>query len=186
MMFVGLLLSTSSFLVPSAPGARLAAQRSDVSMMAGKIPVKNVWVDFAQASDIPPGTVGSGFRYGQELAIANVGGSLYALSNKLPPTGQPATAGVLEKKGNTATIVEPISGSAFDLKTGKPVGDWCPTLVGGLIGLLTGPSNVPVFAVRKSGNKIQCNINVNAKAQFESQYWRGVLDAQGKVDGGYY
>ena len=31
-----------------------------------------------------------------------------------------------------------------------------------------------------------CVRAVNLKAQFESNYWRGVLDAQGKVDGGYY
>ena len=29
-------------------------------------------------------------------------------------------------------------------------------------------------------------IDVNAKAKFEAGYWRGVLDSQGKVDGGYY
>ena len=44
------------------------------------------------------------------------------------------------------------------------------------------------FAVecRKSGNAIQVKVNVNAKAQFEEGYWRGILDAQGKTDGGYY
>ena len=41
-------------------------------------------------------------------------------------------------------------------------------------------SNVEVNGV------VQVLINVNAKAQFESNYWRGILDSQGKVDGGYY
>jgi hypothetical protein len=47
---------------------------------------------------------------------------------------------------------------------------------------------LPPYAVpvRKQGGSVQVQINVNAKAQFESKYWRGVLDAQGKVDGGYY
>ena len=40
--------------------------------------------------------------------------------------------------------------------------------------------------MRKQGGSLQALVNVNAKAQFESNYWRGVLDAQGKVDGGYY
>ena len=40
--------------------------------------------------------------------------------------------------------------------------------------------------VRKQGSKVQALINVNAKAQFEQNYWRGILDSQGKVDGGYY
>jgi hypothetical protein len=46
---------------------------------------------------------------------------------------------------------------------------------------------VPVYPVRKTlGGNIEVLINVNAKAQFEQKYWRGVLDSQGKVDGGYY
>ena len=52
-------------------------------------------------------------------------------------------------------------------------------------------SRVPLlrcFAVqvRAKGGKVEALINVNAKAQFEQKYWRGVLDSQGKVDGGYY
>jgi hypothetical protein len=43
-----------------------------------------------------------------------------------------------------------------------------------------------VFQSRVQGGNVQCLINVNAKAQFEQGYWRGVLDSQGKVDGGYY
>jgi len=40
--------------------------------------------------------------------------------------------------------------------------------------------------LRKQGGYVQALINVNAKAQFEQKYWRGILDSQGKVDGGYY
>ena len=56
-----------------------------------------------------------GFRYGQEIAIANDGGNLFALSNKLPPTGQPATFGELQGKG---IMKEPITGTNFNMKTG--------------------------------------------------------------------
>ena len=45
---------------------------------------------------------------------------------------------------------------------------------------------VTAVQVRKQGSKVQALINVNAKAQFEQNYWRGILDSQGKVDGGYY
>ena len=45
---------------------------------------------------------------------------------------------------------------------------------------------MPVFKVRKQGKAVQALINVNLKAQFEFNYWRGILDSQGKVDGGYY
>ena len=33
-----------------------------------KIPTKKVWVSFAQANDCKPGTVTSGFKYGQVCA----------------------------------------------------------------------------------------------------------------------
>ena len=63
-----------------------------------------------------------GFRYGQEIAIANDKGNLYAIANKLPPTAQPATFGELVGKG---IMKEPITGTLFNMKTG------------------TAPSNVP-------------------------------------------
>ena len=52
-------------------------------------PDKNVWVTFAKGSDIKPGEVVAGFQYGQEIAVAcTQNGQLFAVSNKLPPTGQ--------------------------------------------------------------------------------------------------
>jgi len=162
-----------------------AAVRAGVPQMISKarVPNKNVWVDLLKGKDVPPGSVNTGFRYGQEIAIVNEKGTLYAISNKLPPTAQPATFGTLEGDG---TIKEPISGTKFSLRTGKVVGPWCPSLVGKIAKLLIPPTDVPTFQVRKNGDSIQVKINVNAKAQFEQNYWRGVLDAQGKVDGGYY
>jgi len=183
---LSLAVASSALLMPGAPVGRTAAvqPRSTVNM-AAKIANKQVWVDFASAAECKPGTVVSGFRYGQEIAIATEkAGGQFALSNKLPPTGQPATFGELVGKGQ---IVEPVSQTAFNMKTGKPVGTWCPSPIGKLIlGRLVGPTDVPVYPCRKSGNNVQVLINVNAKAQFEQNYWRGVLDAQGKVDGGYY
>mmetsp|Transcript_67977 Transcript_67977/g.129254 ORF Transcript_67977/g.129254 Transcript_67977/m.129254 type:complete len:224 (+) Transcript_67977:68-739(+) len=170
-----------------SPAGTTALRSSRPEMIAGtdpnKVPVKNVWVPFAKADDVKPGEVVSGFQYGQEVAIASTkGGKLYGLSNKLPPTGQPAT--LAELKGDT--IVEPLSGTVYDLSTGK-VKDWCPSLIGKLLlGRLIPKEDVETFKVRKSGKTISVLINVNAKKQFEAGYWRGVLDAQGKVDGGYY
>jgi nitrite reductase/ring-hydroxylating ferredoxin subunit len=161
----------------------LAARSADPEMKAGAIPTKKSWITFVSTKECPPGQIASGFRYGQEIAVANDKGQLYAISNKLPPTGQPATFATLEGKG---LMKEPVTGTLFNMKTGKPVGEWCPSLVGKLFRLLVGPQEVPVYPVRKSGNNIEVQINVNAKAQFEANYWRGVLDSQGKVDGGYY
>jgi len=161
----------------------LAARSADPEMSGGAIPTKKSWISFVSAKECPPGQIASGFRYGQEIAIANDKGNLYAIANKLPPTGQPATFATLEGKG---LMKEPVTGTLFNMKTGKPVGEWCPSLVGKLFRLLVGPQDVTVYPVRKSGNNIEVQINVNAKAQFEANYWRGVLDSQGKVDGGYY
>mmetsp|Transcript_67407 Transcript_67407/g.162937 ORF Transcript_67407/g.162937 Transcript_67407/m.162937 type:complete len:188 (-) Transcript_67407:182-745(-) len=170
---------------PMAPATRLAAPMMKTSGVKVVVPDKKVWVSWIDAADAKPGTINSGFRYGQEIAIVcDPKGGLFALSNKMPPTGQPTT---FAKFGEKGTVVEPITLTEFSTKTGKQVGTWCPSPVGRLlIGRLTSPSDIPVFPVRKQGGSVQVQINVNAKAQFESKYWRGVLDAQGKVDGGYY
>jgi nitrite reductase/ring-hydroxylating ferredoxin subunit len=149
-----------------------------------KIPSIKVWATFANSKELQPGGVVSGFQFGQEIAIAkSQSGKLFAISNKLPPTGQPATFGTVE--GNK--IIEPISGTTFNMATGKVDGTWCPSLVGKiLLGKIVSPTDVPTFPVRDQGGKLQVQINKNAKAQFEQNYWRGVLDAQGKTDGGYY
>jgi len=148
-----------------------------------KIPDKAQWINMVNAVDVAkPGQISSGFQYGQEIAIINEKGKLYAIANKLPPTGQPATFGKLNGDG---TITEPISGTKYSLSTGKVV-EWCPSLIGGLQKLLVAPTNVPTFSVRKLGNAVQAQINVNLKRQYEQKYWRGILDAQGKVDGAYY
>merc|ERR1711865_918313 len=163
--------------LPMAPATRLAAPIMKTSGVKVVVPDKKVWVSWIDAADAKPGTINSGFRYGQEIAIVcDPKGGLFALSNRMPPTGQPTT---FAKFGEKGTVVEPITLTEFSTKTGKPVGRL-------LIGRLTSPSDIPVFPVRKQGGSVQVQINVNAKAQFESKYWRGVLDAQGKVDGGYY
>ena len=41
-------------------------------------------------------------------------------------------------------------------------------------------------APKKGGANIQVEVDVNYKLAYESNYWRGILDAQGKTDGGYY
>lgn len=181
------LVSSSSAFVANGISRPVIGERASVSMAFEQVKTiadKQVWVTFAPASECQPGTIVSGFQYGQELAIAcEPGGKLYAMSNKMPPTSQPATFGELEGGG---IIREPVSQTKFSMKTGKPVGPWCPGPVGKIIGFLVSPTDMIVFPVRKSGNQVQCLINVNAKKQFEASYWRGVLDAQGKVDGGYY
>ena len=187
--------SASAFSVGTAGQMRSSmARASSVAMSGGsgpnpqdkktKIPTKSEWVTFANAGDCKPGTVVSGFKFGQEIAIVTTpNGKLYALSNRLPPIGQPATTGGVFDD----VIVEPITATAFSLQTGKPKGPWCPSPIGKLVfSWIVPQTDAIVFPVRKSGNVVQVRIDVNAKAKFEQKYWRGVLDSQGKVDGGYY
>lgn len=110
-------------------------------------PRRKVWVSWIDAADAKPGTINSGFRYGQEIAIVcDPKGGLFALSNKMPPTGQPTT---FAKFGEKGTVVEPITLTEFSTKTGKQVGTWCPSPVGRLlIGRLTSPSDIPVCELR--------------------------------------
>jgi len=178
------------YALAARPFSAVAPRSSTPEMISkAKIANKNVWTAFVKSSEVPPGTVVSGFRFGQEIAIANSGGTLYALSNKLPPTGQPATFGALEPGG---LIRDPITGTTFNLKTGKKVKGASGLIgkaIGGLTAALSGGDipDVPVYPVRKGiGGNVEVLINVNAKAQFEQSYWRGILDSQGKVDGGYY
>jgi len=78
------------YALAARPFSTVAARSSTPEMVdrTKKIPNKNVWTAFVKSSEVPPGAVVSGFRFGQEIAIANSGGTLYAISNKLPPTGQ--------------------------------------------------------------------------------------------------
>ena len=186
-MLRSLVLLASALAVSALRVASMAPQttsRAAVDMMA-KIPNKMKWVPFVNAADCQKGTINSGFQFGLEIAVVcDAQGKLYATSNKMPPFGQPTTFAEQEK----GVIVDPVTGTQFSLSTGKPVGTWCPKPPGisKIFQLLTSPTSMPVYPVRKSGNAVEVNINVNAKAQFESGYWRGILDAQGKTDGAYY
>ena len=75
------------------------------------------------------------------------------------------------------------------LYVGDVVGDWCPfpPILGPLIlGNLAPPEKVATFPVRSKGSNIEVFIDRNLKDRFESKYWSGLLDAQGKATGDYY
>ena len=110
---------------------------------------RKVWVSWINAADAKPGTINSGFRYGQEIAIiCDLKGGLYAMSNKMPPTGQPTTFAGFGEKG---TVVEPITLTEYNCKTGKQIGTWCPSPIGRLLfSRLTTPSDIPVCEPSRS------------------------------------
>lgn len=109
------------------------------------------------------------------------------------------------------TIKDPLTGTMFNLKTGEIVGDWCPNFPFSFLFSLIEPAGLPVFKCKTQGNSVSVEVDINAKTNFEhvavstsalffflscahvltkplrrSGYWKGILDAQGKADGGYY
>jgi len=130
-----------------------------------------------------PGRATSGVAGGLAICIAvDPNGSVYALGDKCPPVNQPLSFGTVNSDG---TIQDPVLGTKFSLKTGEVV-DWCPSGLGRVIGGVFTPTGVPSYPVRQRGGNLEIQVDVNAKANFEANYWKGVLDAQGKSDGSYY
>mmetsp|Transcript_28339 Transcript_28339/g.42850 ORF Transcript_28339/g.42850 Transcript_28339/m.42850 type:complete len:184 (-) Transcript_28339:273-824(-) len=158
--------------------------KSSSALNMAILPSKNKFVPCISLKDLPkPGFATSGVAGGLAICIAvDPKGSVYALGDKCPPVNQPLSFGKVNADG---TIEDPVLGTKFSLKTGKVV-SWCPTGVGKLIGGIFEPAGVPVFKVRQSSGTIQVEVDVNAKANFEANYWSGILDAQGKANGKYY
>lgn len=142
------------------------------------------YVPCISTEDLPaPGGATSGVAGGLAICIAvDTKGSVWALGDKCPPVSQPLSFG----KVSADTIEDPVLGTKFSLKTGEVVGGWCPGGIGKLLGGLFEPSGVPVYPVKKQGDTIMVQVDVNAKFNFEADYWSGALDAQGKADGKYY
>uniref|UniRef100_A0A7S1U5Q0 Rieske domain-containing protein n=1 Tax=Phaeomonas parva TaxID=124430 RepID=A0A7S1U5Q0_9STRA len=157
--------------------------RAPMRMMAAPKP-KFEWVQVCSKQQVP--RVGGTKRVeaaGLDLCLVGGGdGQVYCVSNKCPPLNQPASQGVIEGK----TIQDPLYGTSFSLVDGSVQGDWCPNLLGKAFGWLFAPTELGTFGCRVSGNIVEVQVDVNAKAEFESGYWAGVLDAKGKATGEYY
>ena len=161
------------------------ASTSSTELSMAKFASKVQYVPCIPVEDLPdPGAATSGVAGGLAICIAvDPKGAVYALGDKCPPVNQPLSFG---KVGADGTIQDPVLGTKFSLKTGEVVGKWCPSGIGKLIGGAFSPIGVPTFPVRKSKNFIEVQVDVNAKANFEANYWSGILDAQGKANGKYY
>jgi len=113
-------------------------------------------------------------------------GKLFCVGNLCPHIGTPMSEGA-DVIGDI--IVCPLHGSSFKVTTGELI-DWCPSppIIGPLTGLPVEKKNLAVFDVRSSffGGDIEVLVDTNAKKAWEADYWKGVLDAQGKDDGTYY
>jgi nitrite reductase/ring-hydroxylating ferredoxin subunit len=143
------------------------------------------YVACVKKDDLPgPGRATSGVAGGLAICVAvDEKGSLWALGDKCPPINQPLSFG----KVSDGCIADPVLGTRFNLKTGQvDEGDWCVSPIGKIVGGLFEPSGVPVYPVKMKGDVVEVQVDVNYKANFESQYWSGILDAQGKSNGKYY
>jgi nitrite reductase/ring-hydroxylating ferredoxin subunit len=160
-------------------------QVSSTALNMAKFKPKIQYVPCIPVEDLPaPGGATSGVAGGLAICIAvDPKGSVYALGDKCPPINQPLSFGKVSDDG---TIQDPVLGTKFSLKTGDVVGKWCPSGIGRLIGGAFTPIGVPTYPVKKSGKFIEVQVDVNYKANFEANYWTGILDAQGKSDGTYY
>jgi len=157
--------------------------RTGTALEAKTIRKKLQYVTVLDAKDLPKrGKATSVVAAGLDICIAvDESGGLYGLGNKCPPVNQPLAVGSVSK----GTITDPILGSEFSLKTGTCT-NWCPSLIGKVVGGLFSEASVPTYKVKRSGNNIQVEVDVNYKLAFEQNYWSGVLDAQGKANGKYY
>jgi len=188
-MFVALLSGTAAFQAPTSIVHNVRRSAAPVTMGdpidPSMFPVKNVWTTVCQKSELKPSSLKAAFGGGADVLIAtDKGGKVFAAANVCPHIGTPLDQGTVEN----GAIVCPLHRSAFDLRTGKLVGPWCPAppLIGPLTGKLKSPKELKTFQARVSGGNVQVLLDVNAKKRFDANFWRGILDAQGKVDGGYY
>lgn len=136
-------------------------------------------------NDLEPGEIRTVTLAGLDIAVGKTeGGKVFAVGDKAPPTGISLSQGGYVEGNN---VVEAQYGSKFDAFSGD-VEEWCPypPLLGAAIGaFMGGPTMIATFNCRGGGN-IQVEVDTNARKAYEADYWKGLLDAQGKNDGTYY
>jgi len=155
--------------------------------MSKPVPKREEWVPVLKSGDIAAGDLVPVEVDGLAILVAaDLDGKIFAIANSCPHLGTPLENGRL---GEGSTIVCPLHKTAFSLESGEVVGDWCPfppVLGPVILGRLAPPEGVPTFPVRSKGQNIEVFIDRNLKERFESKYWSGLLDAQGKATGDYY
>ena len=170
--------------------SRVVVSSNLVKMSGNDFPVVMKWIDVGSAGDFPFGITAVDSYKDESLAIVrDVSGKLVAIVDKSPYLGVPLSYGsVIECNGETC-IRCPQSKTLFSLRTGKVVGDWIPfpPVINNVLRLVVGDANdIIKYPLKVKNGKVQVEVDVNAKDRFESQYWRGLLDAQGKAEGRYY
>lgn len=96
-------------------GPKIAEQRRST------VPEKEVWVEAGPLADLPPGDSKTVYLQGQQVALFNVEGELFALNNRCSHARGPLSEGVVEQGGGTCTVTCPWHYAKFDLTTGQAV-----------------------------------------------------------------
>jgi len=140
-----------------------------------------------KAGDLAPTELRAKNLGGTDVLVGkDQSGKLFCVGNLCPHIGTPMSEGA-DVIGDA--IVCPLHGSSFKVTTGELI-DWCPSppIIGPLTGLVIEKKNLAVFDIRTNffGGEVEVLIDTNAKRAYEANYWKGVLDAQGKDDGTYY
>jgi len=178
-------------------GAGLAAskQRKAKAKTAAKYTTQIIlpslsWIKTGiSAKSIAPTELKAILLAGNDVLIGKTeAGKLFCVGNLCPHIATPLSEGA-DVIGDV--IVCPLHGSSFKTDTGELI-DWCvsPPIIGPLTGLVVEKKNLLIFECREGGflggGDIEVLVDTNAKKAYEADYWKGLLDAQGKDDGSYY
>ena len=181
---------------PAFCGATPASSsESGVSKTAARYTTQTIlpslaWIKTGvKASELQPQQLKALTLAGNDVLVGKTeAGSLFCVGNLCPHIGTPMSEGA-DVIGDV--IVCPLHGSSFKVTNGELI-DWCvsPPIIGPLTGLIVEKKNLLVFEVRQGGflgsGDVEVLVDVNAKKAYEANYWKGLLDAQGKDDGTYY
>lgn len=95
---------------------------------------------------------------GNRILLTELDGEVLAVSNKCTHLGLPLVGKTAFMQGKIADscIVCPAHNTAFSLKTGEVVGEWCPSFPSlPIIGKGTSPKPLPTYQVRVTDGAIE-------------------------------
>jgi len=190
-------LGTSASVLAASCGLAVAAVVLSKSTRPAKTAAKYTtqvilpsftWINAGfKTADLAPTELRAKTIGGNDVLIGkDESGKLFCVANLCPHIGTPMSEGA-DVIGDV--IVCPLHGSSFKTTNGELI-DWCPSppIIGPLTGLVIEKKNLLTFDVRSSffGGDVEVLVDTNAKKAYEADYWKGLLDAQGKDDGTYY
>lgn len=111
--------------------------------------VREAWVEVCPLDDFGPGQRKVIYLEGQQVALFNVDGKLYAISNRCSHARGPLSEGVLDSDENACTVTCPWHYAKFDLTTGLVVD-----------GVASAP--VPTYVVEVRDGMIYVGTKINA------------------------